>query len=163
MDVELFWAKVEKTETCWNWIAGRAGGKAGKEYGKFSYRDNGKLKHPLAHRVAFELAGNKLIPGMQIDHMCHNKLCVNPAHLRQVTQSQNQQHRRTANRTSETGILGVSANRGYGKPWQTQVKVNGKAISAGHYDTVEEAEKAVIALRNKLYTHNDHDPKEQSA
>jgi hypothetical protein len=61
---------------------------------------------------------------------------------------------------SKTGVLGVSHNTNkYGKAFQTQVKVNGKAYSAGHYDTIEEAEAAVIAKRLELYTHNDYDRK----
>lgn len=57
-----FWAKVEKTETCWNWTStiGRDG------YGKLSF--NGK--YALAHRIAYEMSGAVIPAGMDIDHIC---------------------------------------------------------------------------------------------
>jgi hypothetical protein len=151
-----FWSKVEKTDTCWNWTGSLAGGR----YGKFSCRvEGGGTKTYLAHRVAFEiLSGEILLPGMHLDHKCHNIICVNPGHLRQVTRSQNNQHRKQANQTSQTGVLGVSPKK-YGKPYQAQAKINSQSVSAGSFNTIEEANEAVIALRNRLFTHNDHDPK----
>lgn len=43
-----------------------------------------------AHRVAWVLHHNKEIPdGYEIDHVCRNKLCVNPDHLEAVTRQEN--------------------------------------------------------------------------
>lgn len=40
----------------------------------------------MAHRVAWELANAEEIPaGLYVDHMCRNRRCVNPDHLRVVT------------------------------------------------------------------------------
>lgn len=73
---ERFWAKVEKTETCWLWQAA----KDGRGYGKIQ---TGTLEHPRyeqAHRVAWRLAfgdaGNE-----HVLHRCDVKLCVRPDHL----------------------------------------------------------------------------------
>lgn len=42
-----------------------------------------------AHRMAYAENGGTLIKGMVIDHICKNRSCINPAHLRQVTPRQN--------------------------------------------------------------------------
>lgn len=71
------WAKVEKTETCWLW----RGGKDGRGYGII--RAAGRLQK--AHRVTYELLVGPIPEGMQIDHLCRVKGCVNPAHMEPVT------------------------------------------------------------------------------
>lgn len=41
--------------------------------------------------------------------------------------------------------------------YETQVRHNGKHYRAGVYKTIAEAERAVVALRNELFTHNQLD------
>lgn len=43
----------------------------------------------LAHRVAWQLLGGKPVKGLVLDHLCRVQICVNPAHLEQVTQQEN--------------------------------------------------------------------------
>jgi hypothetical protein len=43
----------------------------------------------LAHRLAWELAHGPIPEGMQIDHVCRNRACINVAHMEVVTPSQN--------------------------------------------------------------------------
>lgn len=45
----------------------------------------------LAHRVAYKILVGPISRGLVIDHLCRNKLCVNPDHLEPVTQSVNVQ------------------------------------------------------------------------
>lgn len=71
-----FWNKVEKGPNCWNWT----GTKSSFGYGIFSYR-NTSLR---AHRVSYELVIGKIPDDLVIDHLCRNRLCVNPAHLEAV-------------------------------------------------------------------------------
>lgn len=72
-----FWAKVEKTDTCWLWTAYvRRDG-----YGTFGVSGQ-KL---MAHRVSYECLTGSIPSGLQLDHLCRVRHCVNPAHLEPVT------------------------------------------------------------------------------
>lgn len=87
-----FWAKVEKTETCWLWTGALAGG-----YARFWWDD----KNRQGHRLAYELLVGPIPDGLDLDHLCHNstdcslvalcphRRCVNPAHLEPVTRREN--------------------------------------------------------------------------
>jgi len=73
-----FWPKVVKGEdpnSCWQWIGAKS------VYGMISFEG----KNENAHRVSYILKNGKVPPGLQIDHLCRNKLCVNPDHLEAVT------------------------------------------------------------------------------
>jgi hypothetical protein len=88
-------------------------------------------------------------------HTCP-KNCVNPDHLRPVTHKQNHENRAGPQRNGHSGVRGVTWNK-KNQAWQAQVKHHQKTHYAGIFDTVEEAEAAVIAKRNELFTHNDRD------
>lgn len=76
-DRARFLAKVIKLKPndCWMWTGYLM---PGKGYGAFS------MKRPyLAHRVAWLVFTGKQPPlGLELDHTCFNRWCVNPAHLR---------------------------------------------------------------------------------
>lgn len=76
-----FWAKVEKTATCWLWVASK------NQYGYGSYRLNGRGY--LAHRMAYELLRGPIPDGYDLDHLCRIHACVNPDHLEVVTRREN--------------------------------------------------------------------------
>jgi hypothetical protein len=85
-----FWANVEKGEGCWLWRGNVSKG----GYGLFTRPkpqrpDHLKGKGEPAHRVAWELTHGAIAGTLQIDHLCRNKLCVNPAHMELVTASEN--------------------------------------------------------------------------
>ena len=142
-----FWSNVEKTNSCWNWVGTISG-----QYGQFSM----KSKRVYAHRHSYEMAYGPVADSLQIDHMCHNKTCVNPAHLRPTTPKQNKENHNGPNSDSKTGIRGVFPAATPGKFCATVVSA-GKNYRVGTFDSIEKAEMAVIAKRNELHTHNDLD------
>ena len=77
-----FWAKVNKTETCWLWTASTT--TAG--YGQFHYEARRMV---MAHRMAYELIVGPIPDGLELDHLCRIRRCVNPAHLEAVTRKEN--------------------------------------------------------------------------
>lgn len=66
---------------CWNWIyrLNRAG------YGLICIRSDSAKHNRFAHRMAYEAFVCPIPEGMTIDHLCDNKRCCNPEHLRIAT------------------------------------------------------------------------------
>ena len=144
---ERFWRKVNKTDGCWLWTAGcRPDG-----YCQFWYGG----KYVLAHRFSYALANGDIPEGLQVDHRCFQRNCVRPEHLRLATQAQNLQHRRGANSNNATGVRGVYWDKNRRK-YRALVGLSGKQHNVGLYDTLKEAEAAVVAKRLQMYTHDDH-------
>lgn len=150
---ERFWAKVNKTESCWEWAA-RSHDSHG--YGQMRVGSPGKLWQ--AHRLSWSLTTGPIPAGLFIDHICHNRNCVNPSHLRLATNKQNHENRPGAQQNSSTGIRGVNWSKA-AKKWRARVKHHGVEHHAGLFATLAEAEQAAIAKRNELYTHNALDRK----
>lgn len=143
---ERFWDKVERADGCWTWRGSQVPG----GYGQFRTPEGRKM----AHRVSYELTTGPIPDGSQVDHTCHNRSCVNPAHLRIATVGQNQQNRSGARVGSLSGARGVYPN---GSRWRAQVGHEGRVYSAGTYDTIKEAAQAAKDLRMRLHTHNHLD------
>ena len=84
---ERFWAKVDvgAPTSCWLWKAARRS----NGYGHMTVWENGVKRYKAAHRIAFEFVRGMIPEGLELDHLCRNRLCVNPAHLEPVTGSTN--------------------------------------------------------------------------
>lgn len=78
-----FWPKVGYAEAleCWPWTASLNDG----GYGQI-YMDG---RPHRAHRVAYELLRGEIPAGLQLDHLCRVRSCVNPWHLEPVTNEVN--------------------------------------------------------------------------
>ena len=144
---QRFWANVDKSGNCWVWT----GCKSDTGYGTTSI--NGVAMN--AHRVSYKMFHGPIPDGRFIDHICRNRSCVNPEHLRVATSKQNMENLSGAKCTSKSGIRGVYP-RGDGK-WQVQVTHNRKVYNGGSFISLSKAEEAAISLRNELYTHNELD------
>lgn len=80
---QRFLKKVAKEEGgCWEWTAYIDH----KGYGVFGIDSRTLVK---AHRYSYELHAGPIPEGMQLDHLCRVRHCVNPAHLEPVTPREN--------------------------------------------------------------------------
>ena len=60
---------------------------------------NGRLEH--AHRFSYELVNGPVPRGLELDHRCRNRACINPDHLEPVARAVNAQRGRRARLASE--------------------------------------------------------------
>ena len=82
---DTFAAKIDFSGDCWEWMAAVNS----KGYGIFAMDGSGRL----AHRLSYERYIGPIPDGLQIDHLCRNKLRVRPAHLEPVTNEENSRRR----------------------------------------------------------------------
>ena len=80
---ERFWTKVEFTDTCWLWL----GSVNPQGYGTFWHSE--QRPNVRVHRWAYEFCIGFIPDGLQIDHLCRVRLCVNLDHIEAVTQRVN--------------------------------------------------------------------------
>lgn len=76
---ERFWPKVESgdRQSCWPWLAALNP----HGYGMFTIDGH----NVAAHRVAYQLTRGPIPAGLDLDHLCRVRHCVNPWHLDPVT------------------------------------------------------------------------------
>ena len=85
-----FWRYVHPTldDSCWLW----QGALGSQGYGQIGVglRRLRTRRNVSAHRVAYEIAYGTVLPfGIEIDHLCRVRRCVNPRHLEAVTHIEN--------------------------------------------------------------------------
>lgn len=146
---ERFAQKVDRSGDCWLW--------QGALHRGYGYLDiDGR--NVRAHRFAYELANGPIPDGLFIDHICHTRNCVNPEHLRPATAKQNAENLSGARRDNSLGVRGVYLARGR---YRTRLEHHGRGYSAGTFDTLAEADRAIRALRAQMFTHDNAASKEE--
>lgn len=78
----------------------------------------------FAHRISYALHNGPLVEGMEIDHICSNKLCVNPTHLAQVSTSENMRRANLRRR-----LLRAAEERRSQAGWYTRYLFDGKVTA----------------------------------
>lgn len=91
---DRFREKVQVSDACWEWIAGKSRG-----YGRYSIgkKPNGQSIVVNAHRHSWELVNGPTPDGFHVDHLCRNHSCVRPDHLEAVPPKVNSERGRQAN------------------------------------------------------------------
>ena len=72
---------------CWPWIAAKTNG-----YGVVQH--NGRVQR--AHRVVRTILVGPIPEGLEPDHLCRNRACVNPEHTEPVSQAENNRRSESA-------------------------------------------------------------------
>ncbi len=92
-ETERFWKFVDdRSGDCWLWT----GAIDGRGYGSWTRSEKRKVG---AHRFAYQITVGPIPDGLDLDHLCRVRHCVNPSHLEPVTRQVNIQ--RGANRNRE--------------------------------------------------------------
>lgn len=75
-------SRVQETQAgCWEWT----GARTRNGYGHVKV---GGI-HWMAHRYAYTVQVGPIPDGLQLDHLCRNRACINPAHLEPVSHGEN--------------------------------------------------------------------------
>lgn len=80
---ERFWPRLMQSGDCWLWTGTLLDG-----YGQF-YTVGVKRKGIAAHRFAYLTLVGDIPEGLELDHLCRTRACVNPYHMDPVTHKEN--------------------------------------------------------------------------
>lgn len=101
-----------------------------------------------AHRLAFLWMTGEW-PKDMIDHINGAKGDNRFANLRPATPAENRQNQRRAKSNSQTGLLGVCR---HGKRFRATIRIDGRYIHLGTFDTPDQAHETYLAAKRRLHS-----------
>lgn len=125
-----------------NWCYSKSG------YAVHYYTDEyGVNKTLYMHRVLMAFALRNAPPGMQVDHINHNRIDNRRANLRLATRQQNQAHK-GKRKDSDSPFKGVTCNTGR---WEARIRFGNQRLNLGRFHQPEEAAWMYDAASRLLY------------
>lgn len=106
-------------------------------------------KKYLLHRLVW-MFHHGSFPKKQLDHINGIKRDNRIENLREATDSENQQNQKKPPAHNTSGFLGVTKYKRNGK-WVAGIKLNGKRINLGYFDTPEAAHAAYLQKKKELH------------
>lgn len=140
-----FWARIDATGDCWEWT----GKQTAKGYGQYTTR----TKTWRAHRAAYQALVGPIPETLTLDHLCRNRLCVNPDHLEPIDNRTNilRGHSPSARHARQTacirGHVDWTRLRDGKRRCQTCHLNNGRASRAGHRPAARRAQRLASAVQ----------------
>lgn len=131
-----FEARTEPAGDCLVWT----GRRDHRGYGRLTIRG----RSTPAHRYSWESRRGEVPAGMELDHTCWNRACVNPEHLRLANRAQNVRNMSGPRSDNRSGYRGVRKD---GNKWVARVTVKGVEHARYGFDTPEEAARVAGLLR----------------
>ena len=98
---------VDALSGCWLWSAGL------NTYGYAQFSADGEV---YGHRWSYKRFVGPIPDGLQVDHLCRTRSCVNPAHLEVVTVKENVRRGDCFNHSGLCPSCGSPYDRHYTKP-----------------------------------------------
>lgn len=122
---------------------------SGNRYACYKKKNKRKIvERGLLHRIIINAA-----LGSIVDHINNNGLDNRKCNLRIVSKKENGQNRTKAKSNSKSGVLGVHWNISH-KKWEAGLRVDGKRIHVGFYNSLEEAKEMISLARAKYMSHS---------
>lgn len=104
----------------------------------------------MAHRIAWLMHTGENPKG-SIDHINGIKSDNRIENLRDVSNSVNQQNKRSSHGKTKTGVLGVTFYENRKKPYMAMINVKGKNKYLGFFETKEQASSAYWEAKKKYH------------
>lgn len=98
---QRFWRNVDMTGDCWLWT----GYVKPNGYATFYPGGGRHVSKVYVHRFAYAAVHGPIPDGLEIDHLCSVRHCVNPDHLEAVTRRVNLDRRNEANGYQRMSIV----------------------------------------------------------
>jgi len=108
----------------------------------------GGNKLALVYRYVWERSNGAIPDGVEIDHICFNRACIELAHLRLADRVSNTRHRSGAQPNSISGVRNVHKR---GNMWIVRLKSKGKHYEFGSFATIEDAAEVAKEARRSMF------------